>query len=327
MRDAGGTAGRAGVAAGVSAGPGLLLVQERAQQLVALAVRVGRVLGQLLAGGGDGVVLGALAAADDLLHGAADVDLGELEVAAVEAVAVAALELAPAGDAGVEHAREVDGRGRPCAASDRRRAASSAMPTAPIAPGVGRHHDLALEHRRQRARERRVGGRLALEEHAVEQPALAHHPAAVVAHHRVLQAGEDVLAAEAVAERLGGHVGDEDRAGLPEVGRPVAERGQPPELGDVVHPVGDRLLLEERAGAGAAHAVHVGVDDAAVLDVDELGVLAADLDDREAAAAVRVERRGGRRVGDDLVLHGEARAEVREGGAERRSPRRRGRSR
>ena len=32
------------------------------------------------------------------------------------------------------------------------------------------------------------------------------------------------------------------------------------------------------------------VDDAAALDVDELGVLAADLDDGEAAAAVRVER-------------------------------------
>ena len=103
----------------------------------------------------------------------------------------------------------------------------------------------------------------------------------------------------------------------PEVGRPVAQRGQPPELGDVVHAVGDRLLLEERAGAGAADAVHVGVDDAAVLDVDELGVLAADLDDGEAAAAVRVERRGGRVAWATISFCTVRRsAEVREGGAE-----------
>ncbi len=80
--------------------------------------------------------------------------------------------------------------------------------------------------------------------------------------------------------------------------------------------MGDRLLLEERARAGAAHAVHVGVDDAAVLDVDELGVLAADLDDGKAAAAVRVERGGGGGVRHDLVLHGETGAELGEGGAE-----------
>ena len=85
--------------------------------------------------------------------------------------------------------------------------------------GVGRHDDLALEHGRERPRQRRVGRRLALEEHAVEQPPLAHHAAAVVAHHGVLQAGEDVVAAEAVAERLGRHVGDEDGAGLAEVRR------------------------------------------------------------------------------------------------------------
>ena len=90
----------------------LLFVQQRPQQLLALAVRVGRVLGELLAGGGHVVVLGALAAAHDLRHCAADVDLGELQVAAVQAVAVAALELAAAGDAGVEHAGEVDRRRR-----------------------------------------------------------------------------------------------------------------------------------------------------------------------------------------------------------------------
>ncbi len=177
--------------------------------------------------------------------------------------------------------------------------------------------------RRPRARARprgsapaRVGRRLALEEDASEQAPLAHHAAAVVAHHRVLQAGEDVLAREAVAERLGRDVGDEHRAGLAEVGRPVALRGQQPELGDVVDAVRDRLLLEERAGAGAAHAVHVGVHHAAALDVDELGVLPADLDDREAAAAVRVQPGGRHGVRDDLVLHREPPVERGIGGAE-----------
>ena len=195
----------------------------------ALPVRVGRVLGQLLAGGRHGVVLGALAAAHDLRHRLADVDLGELEVAAVEAVAVAALELAAARHARVQHTGEVDGR------RHAHRAAADSLGRAGQPPrreqrdadgahraGVGRHDDLALQHRGERARQRRVGGRLALEEDPVQQPPLAHHPAAVVAHHRVLQAGEDVVAAEAVAERLGGDVGHEDRAGLAEVGRSVA---------------------------------------------------------------------------------------------------------
>jgi hypothetical protein len=80
--------------------------------------------------------------------------------------------------------------------------------------------------------------------------------------------------------------------------------------------VGQRLFLEERAGAGAAHAVHVGIDHAAALDVDELGVLAADLDDGDAAPTGRVEAHGGRRVRDDLVLDREPRAQVRIRGPE-----------
>jgi hypothetical protein len=155
-----------------------------------------------------------------------------------------------------------------------------------------------------------------LEEDAVEQTPLAHHAASEIAHHGVLQTGENVVAREAVVQRLSGHVGDEHCAGLAEIGRPLAARREPPELLDVFDAVGQRLLLEERAGAGAAHAIHVGVDDAAALDVDELGVLAADLDDGEAAAAGRVEPRGGGRVRDDLVLDGEPRAEMRIRGPE-----------
>ena len=71
--------------------------------------------------------------------------------------------------------------------------------------------------------------------------------------------------------------------------------------------MGLRLLFEERARAGAADAVHVGFEHASVTQVDELGVLATDLDDRETAAVVGVETHGGRGVGHDLVQHRQAR--------------------
>jgi hypothetical protein len=80
--------------------------------------------------------------------------------------------------------------------------------------------------------------------------------------------------------------------------------------------VRDRLLLEERPGAGAAHPVHVGLDDMAAPHVDELGVLTADLDDRQAAPAIGVEAHGSGGVGDDLVLHDEPGTEIGIGGAE-----------
>ena len=114
---------------------------------------------------------------------------------------------------------------------------------------------------------------------------------------------------EAVGQRLGGDVGDEHGAGLAQVGRRLGARRQGAELGDVVEPVRQRLLLEERTRARAADAVHVGLEHAPVAHVDELGVLAADLDDRQAAAAVCVEAHGGRGVGHDLVQHREPLAE------------------
>jgi hypothetical protein len=88
-----------------------LLGEQPEQQVGALAIGVGSVLRQLLSGGGDVVVLGALSTADDLAALAEDVDLGELESAGVETVTVLALELAAVGYACAENAREVDGPG------------------------------------------------------------------------------------------------------------------------------------------------------------------------------------------------------------------------
>ncbi len=118
-------------AAGLRPAP-RLVVQQRPQQGVALPVRVGRVLGELVAGGGHGVVLGTLATAHDLLYGAVDVDLRQFQVAAVQAVAVAALELAAPGDARLEHAIQVDGRRRqPRPPRGRPRLSSLRPPPAP----------------------------------------------------------------------------------------------------------------------------------------------------------------------------------------------------
>ena len=247
---------------------------------------------------------------------------------------VVAAELASAGDGGLDDAPQIEAVRLP----------ATGRTVAPHVPGLGlrtehltrftpqrlrreqgdadrahrprarRHPHLASGHRGQGPRKRMARRRLALEEDALAEAPVAHHAVPVVADHRVLQPGEDVLAREALRQRLGGDVGDEHGAGLSQVGGPRALRGQFAEAGDVVDAVDERLFLEEAARSGAADAIHVGLEDAPVLEVDELGVLTADLDDREAAAAVRVEPAGGHGVRDDLVLDREARRERREGG-------------
>ncbi len=60
------------------------------------------------------------------------------------------------------------------------------------------------------------------------------------------------------------------------------------------------LLLQVGAGAGGADLVHHEVDDGAVAQADELGVLAADLED---GVHVGVDGRGGGGLGGDFVAH------------------------
>ena len=237
------------------------------QQLVALPVGVGRVLGQLVAGGGHGRRTWGTGRRSRR-------DGARRRPRSPRAPGGSWLRQsrsphwnsrAPA-DAGASTRR---GRwpgvraGRLPSPAPRRapRRPAARCPRRPWRRGRAARRPRAPVHRRQRARQRRVAGRLALEEDAVAAAALAHHPAAVVAHHRVLQAGEDVVAAEAVAERLGGDVGHEHRAGLAQVGRPGASAPPArPNSAMSSSPWAMRLLLEERARAGAADAVHVGVD-------------------------------------------------------------------
>ena len=77
------------------------------------------------------------------------------------------------------------------------------------------------------------------------------------------------------------------------------------QLGELVDDVDAQLLgllLEEGAGAGGAGLVHGEVDDDAVLQADELGVLAADLEDRvDLAADLAADEVCAGLVGGDLV--------------------------
>ena len=185
-------------------------------------------------------------------------------------------------------------------------------------PGVGRHEHLATGHGRQGTRQRGIGGRLALEEDALLELTAAHHAAAVVADHRELKAGEDVVARVAVGQRLGGHVGDEHRAGLTQVGRVDGAPARSPKPAMSSRPCATACSSRNEP-VPALHTRFMSdsrMRPPAIADV--LGVLAADLDDREAATAVGVEAHGGGRVSDDLVLHHEACAELGVGGPEHR---------
>ena len=92
-----------------------------------------------------------------------------------------------------------------------------------------------------------------------------------------------------------------------------------PNVVHVGNTVGDGLLLEEGSRSRTADPIHVGIDDPAAPDVDELGVLPTDLDDRQAVAVVRIESHGRSRVRNDLVLHHEPLTELRKGSAKQGS--------
>ena len=309
-----------------------LLVQQRLQQLVALAVRVGRVLGQLLARRRDRVVLGALAAAHDLATAPpTSISASSRWQLFRQSRSPHWNSRRPATRASSTRARSIAGGGgraapRSRAAGERPRG-QQRDPDGAHGAGVGRHDDLALEHGGERARQRRVGRRLALEEDPVEQPPLAHDAAAVVAHHRVLQPGEDVVAAEAVAERLGGHVGDEDGARLAEVRRPVAAAASRPNSAMSSTP----WAIACSSRNEPVPALHTRFMSASTTRPFSTLMNLASWPPISTMERLRPpsgsSARGGRGVRDDLVLDDEPLRRARGRRRGRRSPRRRGRSR
>ena len=66
-----------------------------------------------------------------------------------------------------------------------------------------------------------------------------------------------------------------------------------------LHAQAPRLAGQETAGAGCAERVHGVIHHDAVLNQDDLGILAADLKDR---AHIRIQGGGAHRMGGDLVL-------------------------
>ena len=145
------------------------LLQQGLDQLVALAIRAGRILGQLVAASRRVVVLGALPAAHDLRALAVQVDLRELQPAHVVAVTVFALELPAPGHPRRQDPSHVEWPrgGRTAPAGDRGRGGLGGQQGdahGAHRSGVGGHEDLALQYCSEGTRQRRVRGRLALEE-------------------------------------------------------------------------------------------------------------------------------------------------------------------
>ena len=128
----------------------------------------------------------------------------------------------------------------------------------------------------------------------------------VVVYDGVLQTGKQVGRLEAFIAGLGRGISHEHRAHLPQVGRTRGPGRHAREFLDVVYSMEDCLLFEERAGSGAAGLVHVALDDSTAANLDELGVLSADLDDRQGIAVSRVASNGRRGVCDNLVFHVDA---------------------
>ena len=167
---------------------------------------------------------------------------------------------------------------------------------------VRRHDDLLAEDLGEGRGHGVVVGGAALEEDAVADLALAHEPVQVVVGDRVGEAGHEVFAGRA-ARLVAHHVAlHEDRAAFAQADGRLRLQGQVGELADDVDAELLGLLFEERAGAGGAGLVHGEIDDDAVLHGDELGVLAADLEDGvDLPGDAAADEVGAGLVGGDLV--------------------------
>ena len=167
---------------------------------------------------------------------------------------------------------------------------------------VGRHDDLLAEDLAEGRGYGVVVGGAALEEDAVADRALAHETVQVVGGDREGKPPHQVFAAR-TALLIRHHVAlHEHGAALPQPDGRVGAQSHLRELVDDVDAELLGLLLEERAGARGAGLVHGEVDDDAVLQADELGVLAADLEDRvDLTADLAADEVGARLVGGDLV--------------------------
>ena len=168
----------------------------------------------------------------------------------------------------------------------------------PHQAGLRRDDDRFADEGRHGERHGAVVADAALHEDLLAHRAVALDPVGVVHADRVDQPGHDVLAADALVDRVLDVRRDEGRALVVEVGRPVAPQRR---LRDLLHAHAERLegaLLEKGPGPGRAGLVHGVVGGHRVGERGVLGVLAADFEDRVDRG---VEVDGGGGVRDDLV--------------------------
>ena len=165
---------------------------------------------------------------------------------------------------------------------------------------VGRHRDLLAAHLLKGGDDAPVGGGGPLVEDVVADGPVFRHLVEVVLDDGVRQAGHQVFFGRApllVVHQVGLH---EHGAAFAQAHRVLASHGQVAELAPDGDPQFFGLLLQVGAGAGGADLVHHEVHDGAVGQADELGVLAADL---ENGVHLGVDGRGRSGLGGDFVPH------------------------
>jgi len=165
---------------------------------------------------------------------------------------------------------------------------------------VGRDGDGAAEHGLEGGHDPLVVGRGTLVEDPPPHGPALHDLVQVVVDDGVAEPRHEIvdsLARRLVGDQVGLH---EDGAALPHPQRPSRRQGSPTELPLDADPQLLGLLLEKGPRAGGADLVHHEIDDGAVLEGDELRVLATDLED---GIDLGVDGRRRRGLGSDLVAH------------------------
>ena len=175
----------------------------------------------------------------------------------------------------------------------------------------GTHRQILARIRAKRRDDGGVVRHAALQHDALADRLGPHHLVQVVAHDRQAQARSHLGLGRAL--RQGGVDGrlHEHRAALAQVDGAFCRKRQRAVIGKRdAQPPG--LLLDEAAGAGRAHLVHLEVGHLAVRQTDVLGILPADF---EHGIDLRVGLGRAARLRRDLVAHGVGADEVADHGA------------
>ncbi len=143
-----------------------------------------------------------------------------------------------------------------------------------------RHDDPLLQDLRKGGGDGIVVGGAALEEDGVADLASPHHAVQVIERYRICQPGAKIADFGAFQHQRRYVAFHEHRAALAQPRRMFRSQRQRREFALDVDAQLLRLLFQERARSRRAGFVHGEVDDDALVQADELGILPADFEDR-----------------------------------------------